>query len=92
MEDPCEGCLIQPICEKMCEKVTEYYKARIRIRSKDEVQMATGYYWEDDYVDNNGVTHMGHTQGKITPENYNSVEKKNTIIDKIVNLFKKGLC
>ena len=50
-KDPCEGCIISMLCEQMCPKVIKFYSARVRKRPKHEVEAATGYHWEDDYID-----------------------------------------
>jgi len=47
-KDPCKGCLIQPICEKMCPDVIEFYKKIVRIRTKKEIEETTGYIYEED--------------------------------------------
>ena len=66
-EDPCEGCLVNVLCEQMCPKVIKFYSNFVRKRSKIEVEAATGYYWEDDYVDQNGIIHAGCAQHKLNP-------------------------
>lgn len=48
MINPCEGCVIQPICEKMCPEVIAYYKGQVKHRTKLEIEDATGYHWHED--------------------------------------------
>ncbi len=70
-KDPCKGCLVEPLgCTRICEKVFEFYKNRVRKRSKAEVELATGYHWEEDYIDKETgeVLHTGGAFGRINVE------------------------
>ena len=76
--NPCINCLVEPLgCTRMCEDVTEYYKKRVRKRSKNEVETATGYYWEDDYQDKDGniIPDSGKTMGRITQQSEKTKKK-----------------
>lgn len=94
-EDPCKGCLVKPICDQMCPIVIEYYTSRIIKRSKQEVEAATGYYWEDDYNDENGFTHYGCAYDQIDREEkeklFIPLKVKVGIIEKFMNYIKKGI-
>lgn len=92
LEDPCEGCLINVMCEQMCPKAIEYYKQRVRIRPKHEVEVVTGYYWNDDYIDDKGVIHPGQAKWKKEKEESTFIPTKTKpgIIEKFINFIKKG--
>lgn len=94
-EDPCDECLIKVMCEQMCPKAIEYYNKLVRKRSKYEVEEAIGYYWDDDYIDKNGVTHPGQAQWekrKEEKEESTFIPTKSApgIIEKFINFIKKG--
>ena len=88
-KDPCKGCIINVMCEQMCPKVIKYYSGRIRRRTKKEVEQATGYYWEDDYVDpkTGKIFNSGGACGKIS-----SLKERNkkSIIEKFIKFINKG--
>jgi len=65
MKDPCEDCLVKIVCIRMCPKVIKFYKDRVRLRPKHEVELATGYHWEDDYTDKDGKVHISGTMNRI---------------------------
>jgi hypothetical protein len=95
-KDPCEGCLVQPICEKMCPEVIDFYTKRVRKRSKQEVEAATGWYWEDDYVDQNGMIHSGMAtvpkSERIKKENtITPIKIKTGVIEKFMNFINKRI-
>ena len=83
-KNPCEGCIINVICEQICPKAFEYYSKRVRIRSKSEVEQATGYYWEDDYIDSDTgeIFNYGGVTSKI--EKPKPVKKESNIAMKII--------
>ena len=82
MKNPCDECIIQPICEKMCPRVIEFYKPTVRKRSKQEIEEATGYRWdssEDEW-----------TSGSIMHSIKESIKEKDLVKSEniIVSTFK----
>jgi len=96
-KDPCEGCLVVMLCEQMCPKVIKFYSNRVRIRSKHEVESATGYYWEDDYINpntgkvfnNGGATIRIKDDKPVRFINKEPVKSKPDTLKKIINFIEK---
>ncbi len=92
LKDPCKECLVSMLCEQMCPQVIKFYSKRVRKRSKQEVETATGYYWEDDYTDpDTGITYEGLPSGRISKEK--PVKNDPTVLKKLMNFIenlKKG--
>ena len=92
-EDPCEGCLVHVICEQMCPKAIKFYSNRVRKRTKYEVEQATGYYWEDDYIDDQTgkVINIGGATWKFKKEKskINHVKNNPGALKKIINFIEK---
>ena len=67
IDDPCKECLIKVMCEQMCPKVIKFYSKQVRIRPKHEVEQATGYHWENDYIDDKTgeILNVGGAIGRI---------------------------
>ena len=82
-KDPCEGCIINVMCEQMCPKVIQFYSNQVRKRSKHEVEQATGYYWETDYIDEDTgeVLNVGGAMGRIEkkPKKIKHAKKRNLL-------------
>jgi len=94
-KDPCEGCLINIMCKQMCPKIIKFYSKRIKIRSKHEVEQATGYHWEDDYIDSKTgkiINHGGTLQKIKTIKVRNKkdifIKEKISIIEKFIKSIK----
>ena len=87
-KDPCEGCLVSMLCEQMCPKVIKFYSQRVRKRSRQEVEQATGWYWDEDYTDDNGQVHAGQANRPI--EKKKSVKNKPGMVKKLMNVLLKS--
>lgn len=96
MLNPCEGCIIEPICTRMCPRVIEYYKGNLRQRSKKEIELATGYTWciSDDAFSTGVVDKIKIPEIEkkdIMPNIRIKPFQKESMFRSIINLIKKGL-
>jgi len=91
-KNPCEGCLVIMLCEQMCPKVIKFYSAIVRKRPKHEVEVATGYHWEDDYIDDKTgkVINIGGAIHRIEREEDKEepVKSEQGTFKKIINWLK----
>jgi hypothetical protein len=94
--NPCEGCLVEPVCTNMCPRVIEYYLGTLRKRGKEEIEEATGYTW--------CISDDAFSTGVVDKIKIPEIEKNNIIpnirikpfqkvnkFKSFINLIKKGL-